>query len=364
LDQQKHNAALDGLRGFAAVSVVFYHIGHWLHGRALATNAGLAVDLFFCLSGYVLAMVYGERLGFKLSRGEFFRLRLIRLLPLMTLATLVSTGYVIMRAYVRHENIPTGTIGSAFILGILNVPFLNAPIVIGGRQLFPLNGPQYTLFLELFVNGVWCLSRRLNKLEVALGIALFCLPFLAHGLGGDTAKTFWLGFPRVAASFFLGVAVFHVRRRLRPAWFEPYVFWSLALIMAAIFYYPAPLTTPYELLWAGIISPLLVFTGASMKITGHVRTYALLAGELSYAIYALHYPIFCWVNGAYQASGHSPNIFVEGPLILAAVLILSYLAVKFYDEPVRAWLGRRRATKEASLRPRANGRREAIQGPR
>jgi hypothetical protein len=46
LEQDKHYAALDGLRGFAAVSVVIFHIGHWLDMPSLAANAGLAVDVF------------------------------------------------------------------------------------------------------------------------------------------------------------------------------------------------------------------------------------------------------------------------------------------------------------------------------
>ena len=72
MEQGKHYAALDGLRGFAAVSVVIFHIGHWLQVPSLAANAGLAVDLFFCLSGYVLSLAYGKRLGQTLTSFEFF----------------------------------------------------------------------------------------------------------------------------------------------------------------------------------------------------------------------------------------------------------------------------------------------------
>jgi peptidoglycan/LPS O-acetylase OafA/YrhL len=72
LEQDKHYAALDGLRGFAAVSVVIFHIGHWLDMPSLAANAGLAVDVFFCLSGYVLSLAYGKRLGKTLSSFDFF----------------------------------------------------------------------------------------------------------------------------------------------------------------------------------------------------------------------------------------------------------------------------------------------------
>ncbi len=72
-----------------------------------------------------------------------------------------------------------------------------------------------------------------------------------------------------------------------------------------------------------------------MTLSGSLRRLALLGGEVSYAIYALHYPIFCWVNGIYQATNLPRNIFIEGPAILATALIGSYVALKIYDEPLR-----------------------------
>jgi peptidoglycan/LPS O-acetylase OafA/YrhL len=51
---------------------VIFHIGDWLDMPSLAANAGLAVDVFFCLSGYVLSLAYGKRLGKTLSSFDFF----------------------------------------------------------------------------------------------------------------------------------------------------------------------------------------------------------------------------------------------------------------------------------------------------
>ena len=43
MDKRDHYATLDGLRGFAALSVVLFHLGHWMHTPALAANSHLAI---------------------------------------------------------------------------------------------------------------------------------------------------------------------------------------------------------------------------------------------------------------------------------------------------------------------------------
>jgi peptidoglycan/LPS O-acetylase OafA/YrhL len=88
-DQKRHFAALDGLRGFAAISVLIFHLGHWLNLPSLAANSDLAVDLFLCLSGYVLPLGYRRQVD-SLSTLRFSRTRLVRLMPLIVLAVAVS----------------------------------------------------------------------------------------------------------------------------------------------------------------------------------------------------------------------------------------------------------------------------------
>jgi peptidoglycan/LPS O-acetylase OafA/YrhL len=63
-------SALDAMRGIAAVSVVFYHAG--IHsGLPLLPHAYLAVDLFFVLSGFVIAHAYEEKLHHGMTVGKF-----------------------------------------------------------------------------------------------------------------------------------------------------------------------------------------------------------------------------------------------------------------------------------------------------
>ena len=340
VDKRDHYAALDGLRGFAAVSVVLFHLGHWLHAPWLATNSDLAVDLFFCLSGFVLPLAYEQRLSTNLSTVQFLRIRLIRLMPLIVLATIISALYVLFRWHVNHSPHADGELLLATFLGVIDVPFISASSAIGGPEVFPLNGPQYSLFLEVVANVFWCFSRRFFQPWSSLAIFAGCFVFLPiFGLGGDEAATFWTGFPRVGVSFFAGVLVYSFERRfLRETDLRP-VFWLSVAVVTIIFYYPGFLPLSVHLAWIVFISPLVVLAGSRVRLSGSLSSIALLGGALSYPIYALHYPIFCWLNGFYQFATKNPqSIFIEGPLLLAGIVLGSYGVLRCFDEPVRSAL--------------------------
>ena len=86
---KQHLQMLDAMRGMAAVSVLLFHLGSWLGAPWLATNAGLSVDLFFCLSGYVLPLAYWSRRD-ELSDAAFLHIRAVRLMPLIALGTAMA----------------------------------------------------------------------------------------------------------------------------------------------------------------------------------------------------------------------------------------------------------------------------------
>src|SRR5215472_14129748 len=88
---------LDGLRGVAALAVLLYHFNIFFLPQARVTDivpfvksAYLAVDLFFLLSGFVMAHVYGRLLSSD-RRAHwllFAKARFARIYPLFALSTL------------------------------------------------------------------------------------------------------------------------------------------------------------------------------------------------------------------------------------------------------------------------------------
>lgn len=103
-DSKPHYELLDGLRGVAALLVVWYHLF-----EAFATspvdqrfNHGyLAVDFFFLLSGFVIGYAYDERWGRGLRMRDFIKRRLIRLHPMVVLGALLGAAAFFVQGSVR-----------------------------------------------------------------------------------------------------------------------------------------------------------------------------------------------------------------------------------------------------------------------
>ena len=95
-------ASLDGLRGIAAVGVMIFHFDHFFLPQAALTSmlpfmrpilnrAYLGVDLFFLMSGFVMAHIYGQKLSsnWRAHWRDFAIMRFARIYPLFVLTTLV-----------------------------------------------------------------------------------------------------------------------------------------------------------------------------------------------------------------------------------------------------------------------------------
>ena len=346
MHQRTHYAALDALRGLAAISVLLFHLGQWQGQGWLAANSWLAVDFFFCLSGYVLSVAYGKKIDAGLSPFQFMRLRLTRLMPAIAIGTTLSAAYLVIRIIVLHDPISVTDLTIAVALGLLCLPYFSASQPIGGPQVFPLNGPQYTLFLELVVNLVWVVvARRVGGLAISLTIAIVCYVLVGlFGVGGDEVGTFWMGFPRVFGAYYAGVAVYQAQMRsLLPVGPQlAAIFIPLLVLTAALFYFPARAPTPVIDLWAFVVPPLLVASGSQIELKKGARQVASVLGELSYPLYALHYPIFVWINATYQQLLQRKDFLVGTVLVLPFALVGSWLILKLIDEPVRTWIARPR----------------------
>lgn len=85
LKSRQHFIILDGLRGIAALAIVIFHFMEWAYpdfSKNFIAHGFLAVDFFFCLSGFVIAYAYDNRIE-KMGVLEFFKSRAIRLHPLI-----------------------------------------------------------------------------------------------------------------------------------------------------------------------------------------------------------------------------------------------------------------------------------------
>ena len=93
LASKPHYEILDGLRGVAAVMVIIFHLfeahAGGSHLTQIINHGYLAVDFFFMLSGFVIGYAYDDCWS-KMSVGDFFKIRLIRLQPMVIMGMIVG----------------------------------------------------------------------------------------------------------------------------------------------------------------------------------------------------------------------------------------------------------------------------------
>lgn len=364
-DTKPHYRILDGLRGVAALMVIWYHVF-----EAFATspydqgfNHGyLAVDFFFILSGFVIGYAYDDRWG-KMKKKDFFKRRLIRLQPMIIMGAVLGAVTFFIQGGVMWNGIRVAVsmIMIALLLQLFLIPAIpgSGAEVRGNGEMFPLNGPSWSLFFEYIGNILYALilrrlsTRALTVLVViaGAGLAVFAVGnfsgFGHLGVGWTMADYNLIGgFLRLLFSFSAGLLMSRVFRPVRIRG----VFWicSLAVIVLLSMPYIGNGDSPwmnglYDAVCVILIFPVLVYLGASGMTTDKITTgMCKWLGDISYPLYIVHYPFmylfyaYVWKNGL---------TFVQTwPLTLVVFfgnILLAYLCLKLYDEPVRRFLTKR-----------------------
>lgn len=331
---------LDGLRGFAAIAVVAFHTPGPL--QDLVPSAYLAVDLFFVLSGYVIARSYDTRIASGLMGvGDFVRTRFIRLYPLLFIGALIAVA-------TEMGGIALGVTDDdpkRFAAQILGV-FLVAPVTWAEDEfLFSLNVPVWSLFFEIvanlaFVTWFSFFTRRLAMFVAFAAIALIAAVTLSGSAEiGAEWTSFAGGFARVAFSFFVGVLIFRVRERMSipalPAWAYP------PILIAALAADPHGFKAAYDLFCILVVFPLMVAGAARVEPQGALQESYAFLGAVSYGVYVLHYPFCRAMNNLDLFTQESPLVMISAGLaLIAGVIVLAGLLDRALDQPARRRLTR------------------------
>jgi peptidoglycan/LPS O-acetylase OafA/YrhL len=355
---------LDGLRGLGAILVLVGHtMPYW--GPYWAPSGAVVVDMFFLLSGFVIAYAYEPKFTAGMRAGEFMLHRLVRLYPLYLLGTLL--GFLGLCAMaIGDADGSQRTAGYALQLAP-QLFMLPAPEAFGSRDLYSLNVPAWTLLFELIVNLVYVLAFRwlrdtrvLAALVIACAVALALTVFTFGRIdAGSDWGTFWAGFARAGFGFFAGVLAFRLLGSPR-ATRRPVSRWSFVILFAiptACFIPATPELRPFvDLMLAMVLGMPLLWIAQCVAPPPQFNALFTIGGRISYAVYILHQP---FREVAERITWRSPVLLDTAPLggiaILVTVVTLAYLAERFYDRPLRRWIVarlRKRAA-PAPVRPRA-----------
>lgn len=333
--------SLDLLRGLAALAVVTLHAPRAADAAPLLPHAYLAVDLFFGLSGFVIAHAYWQRLRDGMTLQNFLLQRLIRLYPLYLLATVAGALVFLhqMQSPVLAPDLPDYSI-TGFITNLLFLPAFSGNAT---NPLFPAVFPAWSLFWELIANLIFALfAPRLNWRLLGAGLVVALVLLLGTGVTygtlnvGATAEQIWAGEGRVLWSFFAGVAVYRLHQISGFSCKVP-----MAVLGAGLFgvFAPSLIGWGYDVALAAIAFPLLIFAAARIELNSATARWL---ASISYAVYILQAPLLSLLemlfDSLFATKISDLPLLLTTMLLVGVTLAASTLATRHYDEPVRAWL--------------------------
>lgn len=360
-DTKPHYNILDGLRGVAAITVVCYHIFEAYATSHLdqSINHGyLAVDFFFILSGFVVGYAYDDRWK-TMTTKEFIKRRIIRLHPMVVMGAVIGAIMFYFQGCSVWD-VSKVTIIALFIATFINTLLIPATIgteVRGLGEMYPLNGPSWSLFFEYIGNILYALFiRKLSTKALAWVVFLAgcgLSAFAILGPYGDICAGFSLttieftgGFLRLLFSFSAGLLL---TRIFKPANVRG-AFWICSLSIVVLLAVPRIggaehlwMNGLYDTICFALFFPLLVYLGASGKTTDkYTSRICEFLGDISYPLYMVHYPFiylyYAWVKN--DNLTFSQSLPGAAGVVIGSI-VLAYICLKWYDIPVRRYLTNR-----------------------
>ncbi|HWF49611.1 MAG TPA: acyltransferase [Solirubrobacteraceae bacterium] len=342
---------LDGLRGAAALFVVFHHmwlaswpafprnVGPWWVGWLLYGH--LAVAVFIVVSGFSLALA-PMRHGGTLNggAGRFLRRRAWRILPPYWVALVLST---IITGFILDPNTGTGVLARGFVVhGLLIQDAVGSFAPNGAFWSIAVEWQIYFLFPLILILG------RRTSLRTAV-ISTVTLVILAHfiaTLGSPMNKVDHLS-PQFLALFALGVLAVNLGHgeladRLR----RPLVAIGLATLaaLAAVAIAEGSVWIVDRYFWVDLIfGAAVACLMAAMYSGGAPRARAVLAsrvarhiGLFSFSIYLVHGPLVGLLHQEVLVPLHLAPLATFGLLLavgLPTILVLCYGFHLMFEAP-------------------------------
>jgi len=329
---------LDGLRGLAAIAVMLFHFNLFFLPQAHVPFVGrayLAVDLFFLLSGFVMAHVYGRLLTSD-RRAHwllFARARFARIYPLFAVTTLAmfaiaaashmpliwvsfSSHSLALQPFLLQQwasglswDYPSWSISTEAEAYIFFVVFAG-PLLAGKH-------PRVIALCCVGILAVLCLARGEN-LNCVTGISLCS----ARSLNSRSACSF-IGHSLDPAS--------HAR---------------VAILFAALL--SLAMISHLDLFAVGALGCLIYYSAGATGVFGKLLNSrpVVCLGDWSYSVYLWHAPTHCAVMAAFAALSYPvSNLGLVGSRLLllatvVGVLGLSAFHYQHFEMPVRRFMRR------------------------
>lgn len=346
-----------GLRGIAALLVVFYHI-HFSYPHlpfedwsSFLKRGYLMVDLFFVLSGFIISYVYNVPDKPIMKTGPFLVKRLIRLYPLhaFCLFLLLFVKIVLFALFWMWGRPVDNFWASADPLMFVAQLFLVHPWL---QTESGWNIPSWSIGTEIFAYCLFPFAARALRGRPGTASAVFLAVSLAYyGYVGTRTGSLDIVFGtaplRCLAGFLLGMLAFQYRSCAAALPFLAVSVGQFAALAAILLFLAVPVN---DIL---IIPPFLALVLLTWTDTGWLarflsRPLFQFLGEISYSVYLNHFAVLALLYPLTLAV--AKRMGVEDPMALrafwfllatAAVIAFSFGTYRWIEKPARKWLTRK-----------------------
>jgi peptidoglycan/LPS O-acetylase OafA/YrhL len=339
-------SGVDALRGAAAIAVLLYHFT--LRPTPLVPLGFLGVEVFFSVSGFILAYAYEDALDGGMSAIAYAGQRWIRLYPVYALGLGFGFATYLLSAVLRGATNPAWSVAIALAKGVFLIPTMQRFVVGEGAYLesaplYPFDNPSWSLLIEVACSAAFLFWRPRGRALLAtltlLGLVFAVSAVRVNGVGGFNQGTLLLGFPRGLFCFYGGLALYRLWRAGAFATLPRSSLAAVALLgIGSLF----KLTFASFLAVVFVGAPLLIVLATAEPRSAPVKRAFQWLGDISYPLYLLHLPLFALARllatvwGGWPAGEPWPR---AAALALAPVaLILAHGVARLYDAPTRRWL--------------------------
>jgi peptidoglycan/LPS O-acetylase OafA/YrhL len=355
---------LDGLRGLASLMVVVHHFGKnmlpaGIYSNFIIRNAYILVDLFFVLSGFVIALNYAERIHDRRGLLTFMRKRFVRLYPLLSYTTLVYLCAEVGAALLMPGAVKT-PVGAAELAGMTIDTLLmtNATPLFGSTD--GLNFPAWSISAEMIsyaVFGLIMLAFRGHAriLVIGLVMAIAATILILHGRyfsGGA------FGFARALLCFHAGalISLRPLKPRRMAAWMEWIV--PAGILMTLWLLHGAPegvrMIIGIGLLPAFFVMCIILLNRTSGILGKWLDSKVMrYAGKISYSVYLNHAILILLAPRITFGLSGIPFTTWTGLMVsaltLLLVLVYSNLTYEWVEIRGGKWLERKLKGREKAI---------------
>ncbi len=359
--------ALTGVRFLAAFYVVLFHGLPWLQQKFLLPktlqtflgNGYLAVNLFFILSGFILAYTYEGQIDGKTNRLHFWEARFARIYPVYFLSLILAFWF--------ERGLSLGT--RLAVLGMVQAWNPRTPQLTGAW-----NYPAWTLSVEAFFYLCFpfvlpWMSRRSARTLFWMIVFLPAVCIVAHtpvqGLGDLDRSSILikavplplLRIPEFLLGMAIGVKLLRNEATGQNSGSARRVYLA---VLSALVILGLPLGV-----WVSIVVipfAILVYelaVGDSLLAKLLSTPLMLLLGSASYAVYLLQFPIRSSLRVIFSRLPEK-LAHLGRPLTPLILVLVSILVFKFWEEPcrraLRSWFAVRKLSVVKVAAPHQTGR--------